>query len=721
MSLPDEVIKLAGLGYKLHPLLPRNKIPIVKNWPQRATSDLRVIEAWHQSHPDCNWGLVTGASSGVFVVDVDPKNGGDETFAALMKKHGEFKTTSAVTGSGGHHYFFEAPPNKAVPNSSGKVGKGIDIRGEAGQVVIPPSTHPNGTQYAWEVAPWDLKPIRAPAWLADLLYAEEGGEDAGSFPAIGSHVEVGTRNNAVFHQSYMLARQGTPRELTLSVMRQWMEQLGYSDVADTELIGTVESAYKKAMDETSKRSRLVAGGGRTDDDNARRFIDDHKKRAIYVSGLGWHVWDGRRWEPDSEDAKAISLAVDTIRKLREDALEMMRDPATQKEGMAVFQWTTVSLNIGKLRAMVELASTYPEVRREADQLDGGESKWLLNCKNGTLDLLTGQIRPHNQKDNLTKLVKTDYDPNAKCPHWEQTLQLAFDGDQSLIEFMQRAIGYSLSGSVAEQCLFICWGESGNNGKSTILEAVHRLLGTGYAQMSDMKVVTSGDMDNRVASSLAKLHGARLVSMNEAEEHQRLSESLVKQMTGGDTIEACKKYHEPFNYNPIFKLWIRTNEKPVIRGSNDAIWRRIKLIPFVKPIPAEKRRSRDEVDEELDKEAAGILAWAVRGFQAWKKDGLQAPEEVTTAVTEYRAEMDIVAQFFEACAELGETNWCYKNDLYLAFQGWLKDNGYRLYMSSDSFGKRVSRKLPRQDREKMNGKYVWRGIKINDASMMNLQY
>jgi putative DNA primase/helicase len=320
---------------------------------------------------------------------------------------------------------------------------------------------------------------------------------------------------------------------------------------------------------------------------------------------------------------------------------------------------------------------------------------------------------------MTKLIKVNYDPAADCPYWKRTMELAFDGDQHLIEFMQRALGYSLSGSVSEQCLFICWGESGNNGKSTIMEAVSRLLGTGYAQMSDMKVITSAETDNRVASSLAKLHGSRLVNMNEAEEHQRLSEALVKQMTGGDAIEACKKYHEPFNYNPVFKLWIRTNEKPVIRGSGDAIWRRIKLIPFTKPIPAELRRSRDEVDDAINREFEGILAWMVQGFQKWKTDGLKEPDEVLSAVSDYRNEMDIISQFFDECAVVGGSETCLRSELYQAFQGWLKDNGYRIFMSADSFGRRVSKKIPQQSREKVNGKYIWRGLSVTDAALFNL--
>jgi putative DNA primase/helicase len=357
------------------------------------------------------------------------------------------------------------------------------------------------------------------------------------------------------------------------------------------------------------------------------------------------------------------------------------------------------------------------IRMPITDADAIETRMILNVRNGWIDLSTGELKDRQTSPIITKYIDVDYDPNATCPFWDKTLALAFDGDQELINYMRRAIGYTLTGSTSEQCLFICWGEQGNNGKSTILETLQNLLGP-YAQMSDMKVITSQDMDNRVASSLAKLPGVRLVAMNEAEEHQKLSEALVKQITGGDALQACKKFKEPFEFLPVFKLWVRTNEKPIIRGMTDAIWRRIKLIPFEKPIPPEARLRRDEVDEALRSEYAGILAWAIRGAREWHLGGLQDPEIVKASTSDYRSEMDLVVTFLDECTEDKPASEVNKNEMYQVFVHWCRDNGVRFIMNSANFNKRI-RRIKGVDLQKKRGSYVWPGIGLNEFSRNTL--
>jgi putative DNA primase/helicase len=406
-----------------------------------------------------------------------------------------------------------------------------------------------------------------------------------------------------------------------------------------------------------------------------------------------------------------------MKMLRDEALEDARVPENFKAAISRAQWAMTSLNASRLRSMVSLAETREQIRVDSTDLDPRPTKKLLNVNNGTVNLKTGELMPHNPNMYITKMIPIDYDPEAECPFWMRTLELAFDGDKELIDYMQRAIGYSITGSTAEQCLFICWGEQGNNGKSTILETIQRLFGD-YAQMSDMKVITSSQMDNRVASSLAKLPGVRLVSMNEAEENQKFSESLIKQITGGDTLQACKKFKEPFEFQPVFKLWIRTNEKPIIRGMNDAIWRRIRLIPFEKPIPAEHRLSRDIVDVRLDKEAEGILNWCIQGAKRWYDGGLDDPDIVTAATQGYRTEMDIIEIFFDECVNDDVNGYVPRSELYQTFTRWAKENGLRYIMTSVAFGKRVGRKLNSPPREKIRGQYVWKGITLTEFAQMS---
>ena len=710
--MDQSLFSLAEKGYRLMPVLTRNKVPLLDNWSHEASANAAKLVEWGHMYPECNWGLLTGEN--LFVVDIDPVKDGDNQWKLLVGKRPLPPTVTTVTGTGGFHYYFKMPVDFVVTNTSNKLAKGVDTRGVGGQVIIPPSTHPNGNKYRWEEgkSPLEIEVAQPPLWLTDLLRTII----ATDLPAIGSPIQKGERNNSIYHNALQLARNDANIEFAVKAMRIWCNDNGASDISDSEIMATVESAYKKAAADGSKHKVAFE---KTDDDNARRFLADHGEEVISVAGMGWHVWSGRHWQYDDESAIVLNKTISTMRALRDEALEEAKVQGQFKAALAKAAWANSSLNLGKLNACLEISSKYMQVRRRAEDMDAEGTKFLLNFHNGVVDLRTGVLTPHSKLDYITKLIPYDYNPSAKCPTWEETLQLAFEGDQTLIQFMQRALGYTCTGSVTEQCLFICWGESGNNGKSTILEAVQKLLGD-YAQMSDMKVITSAEMDNRVASSMAKLQGARLVSMNEAEEHQKMSEGVVKQLTGGDTVEACKKYHEPFNYIPAFKLWVRTNEKPVIRGSNDAIWRRIKLIPFVHPIPPEKRKRRDIIDAALASEAEGILAWLVRGAIDWYNNGLMAPTVVDEAVNAYRSEMDLIQQFYDECIIDGGS--VSRQEVYQAFTGWSKENGYKFTMSAASFGRRFSKKISvDQSREKRGGKYVWLGIDLSDAAKFLSSY
>lgn len=704
-SMNEDIKKLIELQYKVVPLAKNKKIPLISQWTTKASAVEETVQTWEDSFPGCNWGVATGRASGILVVDIDPRHGGDIQWKRLTMGK-KINTVVCKTGGGGEHYYFEIPSGTVIGNAVLSAFPGIDIRGDGGQAVVPPSMHESGKAYEWVVAPWDKKPQTLPEWLIKII------SNVNQDQPLGGVVETGQRNNSIFHQSLMLARQGALLDFIISTMKTWRETTGARDLTDTEIEATAESAYKRASLE--KESRSSQQSLKTDTDNANRLVRLYNERLRYAPGYGWLVWNGKTWIPDDENARVINLATESMLMLRDEALEESKTPENFKAALAKANWAMNSLNAGRLHSAVSLGSTRESIRVTMQDLDPRDTRFLLNVRNGIIDLQTGELAPHDPKKMITKLADVDYNPEAKCPFWEHTFELAFDGNKRLIEYMKRAIGYSITGSVAEQCLFICWGEQGNNGKSTILETLQWLFSP-YAQMSDMKVVTSPDMDNRVASSLAKLPGVRMVSMNEADENQKLSEALVKQLTGGDTLQACKKFHEPFEFSPIFKLWIRTNEKPIIRGMSDAIWRRIKLIPFVKSIPAEHRKSRDFVDDSLHAEAEGILTWCVQGAQKWLAGGLKDPEDVQMATAGYRSEMDIIQAFFDECViEKEDKNITIPRiDLYQTFSRWAHENGVRYIMSSDAFGKRVTKKLDQNERVKVRGQYVWKGIALTD--------
>jgi len=441
---------------------------------------------------------------------------------------------------------------------------------------------------------------------------------------------------------------------------------------------------------------------------------------VYVAGMGWFHWNGKVWKPDEDNAKISQLFMSCMKALREETAQKMAAATSKgevKELAATIQWTVKSLSIGGITAAIELASTFSKVRRSTADIDPPSSLWLFNCNNGTVDLKTGELMKHDKKNMITKMVPIDYNPQAGCSFWDSTFDLVFEGNKGLIKFMQKALGYSITGSIDERCFFICWGESGANGKSTILETVQDIIGSGYAQMSDMVVITSSTTDNRVSSSLAKLQGARFVSMNEAEENQKLSEALVKQLTGGDTVQACFKYKNPFEYKPTFKLWIRTNEKPIIRSQTNSIWDRIKLIPFENPIPKEKRLPRSEVDAKLLAEREGILTWLIRGAKMWLDDkSLSDPTEVSAAVHGYRTDSDIVRVFIEECADENPNSKTKSSEAYQAFVGWSRDAGERYVMTRTKFVQRCSAILGKPTTRSGGSTYIV-GMKINQQASM----
>jgi putative DNA primase/helicase len=707
-----ELEKLCDIGYHLIPIKPSAKIPLIAKWTERASRDTRIISSWYESYPNCNWGIVTGQISNIVVFDIDPRHGGDISWKKLITPYEPIApTTTCKTGGGGFHYYYQL--DREVGNRQLSAYPGVDIRANGGQVLIPPSINGTGGKYTWVHAPWEVTPISLPAWLSNLLFTPDNKEDTPNYPTLGSDILPGQRNNSFYKHALMLARQGAAFEFVLSTITAWKEVLGEEarDISEEEISRTVTSAFNTIEKEREKGK----GSGvilKTDSDNASRLVKLYSDTIRYAGGVGWLIWDGCVWGQDEDDAQITNKAVQSMVILRDESLEKIKTPGQFKEAVTEVAWATSSLNIGKLSAAVKLASTTPSVRLSVNQLDDDRGKFVLNTPSGIVDLRTGVLSPHNPSALITRITNTRYNPEATCPFWLSTLQLIFEEELELVEYMQRALGYTLTGSTAEQCIFLCWGEQGNNGKSTVLETVMSLLGT-YAQMSDIKVITSADMDNRVSSSLAKLRGTRAVFMNEAEDNQRFSEALIKQLTGGDTLQACKKFKEPFEYKPAFKLWIRTNEKPQIRGTSDAIWRRIKLIPFNRSIPVSLRLSRDIVDDKLKEEHEGILNWLIQGAMKWCAEGMENTKIINASVQEYRSEMDVINQFIDECVVIKTLTTTPKIDLYQAFSRWCKNNGIKYSMTSDKFNRRIGLRVGKQDRVMVKGQYVWQGLELSE--------
>jgi putative DNA primase/helicase len=438
----------------------------------------------------------------------------------------------------------------------------------------------------------------------------------------------------------------------------------------------------------------------TDVGNAERLVARHGQDLRYCHPWSrWLVFDGRRWADDTT-GEAVRRMKETLRYLAASANELEDDV----ERRALIKFALLSERDARVRAALGQSQSQAGIPVLPDELDA--DRWLLNVANGTVDLRTGELREHERGDLITKLVPARYLPGAECPLWQAALERWFAGDRELIEFVQRLVGYSLTGTTREQLLLVLYGP-GENGKSTFVTTMLDLLGD-YAQQTP----TSTFLDRRgdaIPNDLARLRGARLVAAAETGESRRLNEALAKQMTGGDRISARFMRGEFFEFTPAFTPWLATNHKPEIRGTDHAIWRRIRLVPFTVTIGAKERDL--ELQEKLRDELEGILAWAIDGCLSWQQDGLDTPLAVEEATAEYRAEMDVVGRFLADCCYVGDSAEVSSSVLYARYGYWCQENGEQ-ELSQNALARRLSDR-GYQNRRSTGGKRVWSGLALSD--------
>lgn len=446
---------------------------------------------------------------------------------------------------------------------------------------------------------------------------------------------------------------------------------------------------------TLKRPNLTDAG------NAARFALQHREWARYCfAWRAWLLWSGQCWRRDPGDG-AMRMAKATAQGIYLEA----GGAASEGERKQIAKWAITSESEPRLRAMLNLAASEPGVPVTPEELDA--DPMLLNCQNGTADLRTGALRPTRREDLITREVPVVFDPAATCPTFDAFLEHIFAGNARVIGFLQRAIGYSLTGDTTEQCLFVLWG-GGSNGKSTLLTTAVTMLGE-YAVSTrpETFMVKSGDA---IPNDLAQLKGARLVIAVEAEAGHRLAEGLIKQATGGDRLTARFMRAEFFTFEPTFKIFLASNYRPTIRGTDRAIWRRIKLLPFSVTIPDDQQDRH--LADKLKAELPGVLAWAVRGCLAWQRHGLGEPDEVRVATEIYRTDMDVLGGFLRDCCVTDEpAARIGSGPLYQAYDGWCHTNGERA-VSKRAFGLRLVERGFTQARTK--DERLWHGLRLRGA-------
>ncbi|MCU4862542.1 phage/plasmid primase, P4 family [Bacillus cereus] len=443
--------------------------------------------------------------------------------------------------------------------------------------------------------------------------------------------------------------------------------------------------------------------------NAERIAYYHGENVRYCNELEWLIWNGKHWHEDSK-RQIEAITAKTLRaiygeaKATEDKYQskLLHDWAKKCERRSI-----------RINSILDVRPMVSVKKKELDS-----HSFLFNCDNGVIDLKTGELLPHDRDLLLTKISPIKYDRNAECPNWKAFLESIFktpagEPDYELIKYLQKAIGYSLTGVTKEQVMFFLFG-NGRNGKSTFINIIQDLLGD-YGRQTNSDTFLKKRNDSGINNDVARLDGARFVSAVESEEGQQLSEALVKQITGGEKMSARFLRQEYFEFTPEFKVFFTTNHKPIVKGSDEGIWRRIMLIPFTVTIPKDKIDY--DLPDKLAKEMPGVLRWAVEGCMKWQAEGLRAPEAVKAATAEYREDMDILAPFIDENCTVNPSVKIEAKLLYENYTKWCFQNN-ELDLKNRAFYRQLEIRGFKKEKGTANKNFIL-GITLNKLAGSNL--
>lgn len=445
--------------------------------------------------------------------------------------------------------------------------------------------------------------------------------------------------------------------------------------------------------------------------NAERFHAYYGDWCRYVPELNvWRVFDSTHWIDDENLVRMKYMSSMTVRKIygeieEIDDIQMRRDLAHH---------ALKSESSERIKAIISILPTQNSINLNLHNWD--TSKYLLNVNNGTINLITGELQKHNRYDYITTLIPYDYSPDTECPLWHQFLNRATGNNEDLKTYLQRAAGYCLTGDTRKQIFFFLYG-LGNNGKSVFTSTLRKLLGHYAIRVStDLFMLKDKSSGNGHKEGLANIKGKRLVIASELDDGRHLAVSLIKDLTGGENIRADRKYQHEIEFTPECKLWLVGNHKPVIKDTTLSIWRRVKLVPFTVTIPTED--IDEDLTRKLENEYPGILTWCVQGCLDWQQYGLNDPESVRVATSEYRADQDILREFLNENCFISKGAVIYQSELYKIYKKWCEDNDFP-HLGKRWFGERLHEKGITADRGSGN-KATWIGLRIlSDDEKVNL--
>jgi putative DNA primase/helicase len=627
----------------------QGKHPRNSNGVNGATNDKAAVRALWTQWPDSNIGLACGRQSGIVAIDIDAGKGGYDAIDDYETNRPDGplpRTLRAISGGGGNHLVYRYPSDEIpVPNRVNWL-RGVDVRSDGGYIVVAPSTHRSGTRYAW--SNWGEPITELPVSVAfDIRRGNQAASDVfkdaiKDASSILDGVEEGKRDDTLFRWACRLRRQHSTdadggRAIVTTLVLQAAEASGFSRI---EALRKVDQAFKQNhVDDVADWLPTIDNGdgikevvpNPTDLGNAARFVALHGNSVRYVQDVGWFIWVDHGWQRSSVEYLGRLLA-DVPPLIRTEAAQML----DVKEKNKFRQWAMTSESNSRINAIEELARKSPLLLKRIDDFDSNMD--VIACLNGLVDLRTGLIRQMTREDLVTRNTNVIYDPTATIKQWDDFLLTTMQGDRELIEYMQMAAGYTLTGRNSAECFMLITGKPAS-GKSTWIDGLKTAMGS-YARAVQPEVFMYRRGKDTPQSEMAALTGVRMASVSEIREGDHFNETLIKAITGGDTIDARYLYHEPFNFTPQFKIWFATNHDPL--NNDDGMMRRLKRIEFAHVIPKMQRDPRIKLLlKDTVKGSPAVLNWMVQGAIKFYANGykLIEPASVTASVASYRNAQD----------------------------------------------------------------------------------
>ena len=682
-------------GRKIFPCKVNEKKPIIAGGFKNASSDPDQIKTWWENHPDANIGLVTGKDANLVVIDVDVKDnaGGIKSLKQLENNYGQFDTLMVHSPSGGIHYYFEYPQGNYDIRSTTGLRPGIDVRANGGYIIAPGSTV-DGIPYQFDDK--DKEIAELPDELLKILITKSIKPKSISrnqvYHASQQNsligIKKGYRDVTIYKHSCVLRKNDVPYDVAESQVLTIAHNCT-PPFPENEAIKCLRSAFSsfkpkpKNPTDVGNAERLIAAYG---DDI--RYVYEYRR---------WIHWDDNIWATD-ENGHMSRLAKQVAKSIFGEAA----NESDEKMQKKLFTHALASESIKRLTSMVDVATTEPGITISQSNLD--DDKYLLGVKNGVVDLRTGKLLPSTKSQMITKRANVEFDEDAQCPVWENALSQMMADDKDVVEYLQRSVGYSLTGDTREHLLFFLHG-FGENGKSVFINIIQKLLNDYAAQTPVATIMKKAK--GSIPNDIARLKGARFVSTTETEEDSHISDAEIKHMTGGDIVTARYLHKEFFEFKPNFKLWISGNYKPIL-GEDHGIWRRVILVPFEVTFDAKTRD--DQLEDKLTNELPGILNWAIKGCLNWQNQSLKVnpPTKIANATNEYKTDNDRIDSWTYVCCDKDQSFSAKSSELYESFRNWATSNG-ETGMSHRTFSQKMVER--RYTKKRTSAGIVFIGIKL----------